>query len=126
MPIASPSVAATTYPTVCRKLYIGADLNSANAVFTRYTREFARTWDGTGVDTDLVDPVALRENWLSPTPHAPSMTLLQQAWLSRPDTLTAGGHRRQLTAGERKASWPRANARAAAARGPSAARAAAA
>ncbi|HWM03596.1 MAG TPA: asparagine synthase-related protein [Actinophytocola sp.] len=54
----------------------------ANAVFTRYTREFARTWDGTGVDTDLVDPVALRENWLSPTPHAPSMTLLQQAWLA--------------------------------------------
>ena len=54
----------------------------ANAVFTRYTREFARTWNGTGVDTDLVDAEALRENWLSPTPHAPSMTLLQQAWLA--------------------------------------------
>lgn len=55
----------------------------ANAVFTRHTREFARTWNGSGVDTDLVDPEALRDNWLSPTPHAPSMTLLQQAWLSR-------------------------------------------
>jgi len=55
----------------------------ANAVFTRHTREFARGWNGTGVDTDLVDAVALRENWLSETPHAPSMSLLQQAWLAR-------------------------------------------
>ena len=54
----------------------------ANAVFTRHTREFARTWNGTGVDTDLVNPEALRDNWLSPTPHAPSMSLLQQAWLA--------------------------------------------
>lgn len=53
-----------------------------NAVFTRYTREFARGWDGSGVDTDLVDPAALRENWLSVAPHAPSMTLIQQAWLA--------------------------------------------
>ncbi|MGB3438068.1 MAG: asparagine synthase-related protein [Actinophytocola sp.] len=55
----------------------------ANAVFTRHTREFARRWDGSGVDTNLVDPDALRDNWLSPTPHAPSMSLLQQAWLSQ-------------------------------------------
>lgn len=54
----------------------------ANAVFTRYTREFARKWDGTGVDTTLVNPEALRDNWLLPTPHAPSMSLLQQAWLA--------------------------------------------
>jgi len=55
----------------------------ANAVFTRYTREFARTWNGSGVDTDLVDADALRETWLSKDPHAPSMSLLQQAWLAR-------------------------------------------
>jgi asparagine synthetase B (glutamine-hydrolysing) len=55
----------------------------AKAVFTRYTREFARTWNGSGVDTDLVDADILREIWLSREPHAPSMTLLQQAWLSR-------------------------------------------
>jgi hypothetical protein len=54
----------------------------ANAVFTRYTREFARTWNGTGVDTNLVDPEALRDTWLSTDPHAPSMSLLQQAWLA--------------------------------------------
>jgi asparagine synthetase B (glutamine-hydrolysing) len=55
----------------------------ANAVFTRHTKEFARSWNGTGLDTDLVDPEALRETWLSDDPHAPSMTLLQQAWLAR-------------------------------------------
>jgi asparagine synthetase B (glutamine-hydrolysing) len=55
----------------------------ANAVFTRHTREFARKWNGTGVDTTLVDAEALRDNWLSPTPHAPSMSLLQQAWLAQ-------------------------------------------
>jgi asparagine synthase (glutamine-hydrolysing) len=55
----------------------------ANAVFTGYTREFARTWTGEGVDTDLVDPGALRETWLSEVPHAASMALLQQAWLAQ-------------------------------------------
>lgn len=52
-----------------------------HAVFTEHTRSFAREWDGSGVDTDLVDPEALRENWLSESPHLPTMTLLQQAWL---------------------------------------------
>ncbi|WP_300016002.1 asparagine synthase C-terminal domain-containing protein [Pseudonocardia sp.] len=53
-----------------------------NAVFTERTRGFAREWDGSGVDADLVDPDALREHWLSPVPHGPSMLLLQQAWLA--------------------------------------------
>ena len=52
-----------------------------HAVFTEHTRSFARRWDGTGVDTELVDPEVLRDNWLSESPHAPTMTLLQQAWL---------------------------------------------
>src|SRR5262249_34306701 len=54
----------------------------ANAVSTRYTKDFARRWNGSGVDTDLVNPDILREIWLSNDPHAPSMTLLQQAWLA--------------------------------------------
>lgn len=53
-----------------------------NAVFTEHTREFARLWDGGGVDPKLVDPEALRDNWLSDFPHAPSMALLHQAWLA--------------------------------------------
>jgi hypothetical protein len=51
------------------------------AVFSTHTREFARQWDGTGVNAELVDPEALRQSWLSPTPHGPSMSLLQQACL---------------------------------------------
>lgn len=54
-----------------------------NAVFTEHTRDFARGWTGDGVDPDLVDPEALRDNWLSARPHAPSMSLLQQAWLAQ-------------------------------------------
>lgn len=53
-----------------------------NAVFAEHTREFAREWAGDGVDPELVDPEVLRENWLSDFPHAPSMVLLQQAWLA--------------------------------------------
>lgn len=53
-----------------------------HAVFTGHTRAFARTWSGAGVDPELVDPEALRENWLSASPHAPSMALLHQAWLA--------------------------------------------
>lgn len=57
----------------------------ATAVFRRYTREFARTWNGSGVDSALVAPDVLREMWLSDDPHAPSMSLLQQAWIARFD-----------------------------------------
>lgn len=52
------------------------------AVFAGHTRAFARAWDGTGVDEELVDPAVLREHWLSALPHAPSMALLHQAWLA--------------------------------------------
>ncbi|GAB3583489.1 hypothetical protein GCM10027445_58330 [Amycolatopsis endophytica] len=60
----------------------GTKATFTGAVFTERTRAFARTWTGRGVDPELVDPEALRDNWLSPEPHAPSMTLLQQAWLA--------------------------------------------
>ncbi|PZF85491.1 asparagine synthase-related protein [Jiangella anatolica] len=56
------------------------------------TREFARTWDGSGVDTTLVDPDVLRSAWLSDRPSTLSGTLLQQAWLSA-QPVAAGGAR---------------------------------
>lgn len=52
------------------------------ALFTEQTRAFARGWTGDGVDEALVDPEALRDNWLSARPYAPTMSLLQQAWLA--------------------------------------------
>ena len=47
------------------------------------TREFAESWNGSGVDHDLVDAERLREEWLSPEPSATTGLLLQQAWLAQ-------------------------------------------
>lgn len=52
------------------------------AFWGQRTREFARRWGGTGVDGELVDPVALRREWLKPNPHEDSAMLLHAAWLS--------------------------------------------
>jgi asparagine synthase (glutamine-hydrolysing) len=54
-----------------------------HAHFGPAAREFARTWDGSGVDDSLVDPKALREHWLSEKPFGITGLLLQQAWLSQ-------------------------------------------
>ncbi len=62
-----------------------------HAVFNEHTRSFARGWDGSGVDTDLVRPEALRENWLSDLPHLPTMNLLQQAWLHTQEVTVEDG-----------------------------------
>lgn len=53
------------------------------AVMGLSAKAFAQDWDGTGVPLDLVDPVALRDEWLSETPSAASMPLLQHAWWSQ-------------------------------------------
>ena len=46
------------------------------------TRGFARSWDGRGVDDDLIDAERLRAAWLSPVPPGTTGMLLQQAWLA--------------------------------------------
>lgn len=46
------------------------------------TREFAESWDGSGVDPELVDAEVLRTEWLSEFPSAISTPLLHAAWLS--------------------------------------------
>ena len=53
------------------------------------TRSFARTWDGAGVDPELVDCDVLRAEWLSDMPSAISSLLLQAAWLgsNRPSVI---------------------------------------
>jgi len=58
--------------------------------FGEASREFARTWDGRGVDDSLVDPVALRAAWLADAPPPSTAMLLQQAWLSQADEPLAG------------------------------------
>ena len=46
------------------------------------TREFARGWDGSGVDTELVDVERLRSVWLSDEPTMAAGVLLHHAWLA--------------------------------------------
>ena len=46
------------------------------------THDFARAWDGRGVDHDLVDVDVLRSIWLSERVHAGTTALLQVAWLA--------------------------------------------
>jgi len=64
-----------------------AAARSTKASFTRVpwgpeARAFADTWDGTGLDPVLVDPDALRAEWLSPRPDFRSLVPLQCAWLA--------------------------------------------
>jgi asparagine synthase (glutamine-hydrolysing) len=52
------------------------------SVFNRHSARFVQEWDGEGVDPEMVDPIALRTEWLSPIPDASTYLLLQQAWLA--------------------------------------------
>jgi asparagine synthetase B (glutamine-hydrolysing) len=50
--------------------------------FGEETRRFAESWSGEGVDESLVDPAALRREWLRTSPDFRSALLLQVAWLA--------------------------------------------
>lgn len=54
-----------------------------DAFFNAHSREFAATWDGTGLDPDLVDAEHLRETWLAENVDARSLSVLQGAWAAR-------------------------------------------
>jgi len=60
---------------------------STKAVFNEVlagprVREFARSWDGQGIDDRLADPRALRAAWSQRSPDVRSLPSLQQAWLA--------------------------------------------
>ena len=76
-------------------LHARADKASFDEVFfAQHARELAQRWDGTGVPEATVDAAALRRHWLSDTPRAQSLTLLQAAWLA-----SAGDRVEQPSAG---------------------------
>ncbi len=56
-----------------------------NAFIHGYSRAFLDEWDGTGLDTDLIDVEALREVWRQPSIHAGTFQLIQAAWLASQD-----------------------------------------
>jgi len=51
-------------------------------LFGAYSRGFAESWSGGGLDPELIDAERLRAVWLSERPDARSACLLQYAWLS--------------------------------------------
>lgn len=51
-------------------------------VFGPGARDFVATWDGAGVDPQLVDPSELHRLWRLPAPPAGTLALLQHAWWS--------------------------------------------
>jgi asparagine synthase (glutamine-hydrolysing) len=60
---------------------------TSKAVFTESfwgpdSREFARRWDGRGLDPSLMRVDALRSQWLRPRPDMRSATAIQAAWLA--------------------------------------------
>jgi hypothetical protein len=50
--------------------------------FGEESRAFAASWSGRGLDETLVDPEALRREWLSEIPDFRTALLLQSAWLA--------------------------------------------
>jgi asparagine synthetase B (glutamine-hydrolysing) len=51
------------------------------AFWNRHSRAFAASWQGQGVDAELVDVEALRREWTSAAPSPRSYLLVQAAWL---------------------------------------------
>ena len=47
------------------------------------TREFLATWDGSGLDENLIDVDGLRQMWSGPVVHGGSFQLIQAAWLAQ-------------------------------------------
>ena len=71
--------------------------------FCEASRAFAAGWSGRGLDETLVDPEALRREWLSEVPDFRASLLLQSAWLAdqEPHVATADPARALVPAGGR-------------------------
>ena len=54
------------------------------------TLEYARAWDGDGVDTSIVDVEGLKREWSQPLPRQTSGLLLHQVWLSKQGSTAEG------------------------------------
>lgn len=74
------SVFAELLPDAALRRVSKAYFNASR--FGPHARAFATSWDGSGVDYDLVDPERLRAEWLADEPHGGTGSLLEQAWLA--------------------------------------------
>ena len=57
--------------------------------FREHSRALVASWDGEGIDEEIVDIDRLRAEWSSPAPAPHTFTLLQSVWLAR--AASAGG-----------------------------------
>lgn len=60
------------------------------AYFTEVSRAYADSWDGAGVNPELVDAEVLKREWSKPIPSAPSSAVLQAAWMAEHKVPLAG------------------------------------
>jgi hypothetical protein len=60
------------------------------AFIQQHSRAFLDSWDGTGLDADLIDVDALREIWSEPRVHAGTYQLMHAAWLATQSGLGSG------------------------------------
>ena len=72
----------------------GKAMNYHRVYFGEETRAFAERWSGGGLDESLVDPKALRENWLGERPDYRTGALMQAAWLH--DELSARPNEKEV------------------------------
>jgi asparagine synthase (glutamine-hydrolysing) len=54
-----------------------------SAFWTDRSRELAASWDGEGIDTAVVHPERLQDEWSAPEPDAHTYLLLQALWLQK-------------------------------------------
>lgn len=60
----------------------GTKATFTEVLWGRHSRDFARGWDGTGLDDSLVDPGAVRTEWSKPRPDFRSVNPLHGAWIA--------------------------------------------
>jgi asparagine synthase (glutamine-hydrolysing) len=63
--------------------------NFQRVLWGHRARAFAEGWSGASLDTEMVDPEALRQEWLSDSPDFRTAGLLQLAWLAETATQAA-------------------------------------
>ncbi len=66
-----PIVAARASKAVFNEVFCGPEM-----------RIFAERWSGAGLDSSLIEPEALRHEWLAPVPDVRVLVAIQAAWLA--------------------------------------------
>jgi Asparagine synthase len=69
-----------------------AKASFGQAAYGPHSRAFTESWDGDGIDPDLVDPDALRRAWPEAEHDGRLLTVLQAVWLAVEETRSGSGY----------------------------------